>query len=105
MLTGLVSFEGIMQYTELRAYIIPNTVGSIVGCMLAMWIEERWFSRRVELKVNCPVCGKFCIGVVAELADYGLESVYGTCKVHGKVPLKGWNYEDFIPKRIVKGGQ
>lgn len=105
MLTGIVSFEGIMQYTELRAYVLPNMIGSVIGCMLAMWIEEKWFSRQIEMKVNCPICGKFCVGVIAEVADYGLESVWGTCKAHGKVPLKGWNYEDFVPKRIVKGGQ
>ena len=105
VLTGLVSFEGFMQYTELRIYVVPNIIGSVVGCMLAMWVEARWFSKQIEMKVNCPICGKFCVGVTAEVADYGLESVWGTCKVHGKVPLKGWHYEDFIPKKIIKGGQ
>ena len=105
MLTGLVSFEGFMQYTELRAYVIPNAIGSVIGCMLAMWVEERWFRKMIEMKANCPICGRFVTSVVAEVTEGGLESVWGICSMHGKINLKGWNYDDFIPRKIVKGGQ
>ena len=42
VLTGLVSLEGYAQYAMHLGYIVANTLGSSVGCPIAMYIEEHW---------------------------------------------------------------
>lgn len=61
-------------------------------------IYQKWSIGGVKVNGQCPVCGKFCSHIVADMSECdGIKKVSGTCKKHGNVDLteQDWSTEEF----------
>lgn len=93
-LTALISVE-VLIYVSDPIYVVFNSCGSVIGTLLALWMDNKWPSKsKIRMHLNCPKCGKICSNPVAEITSRGIGKVSGLCKTHGIVDLgTGWLLE------------